>query len=185
MNLPDVMQRIETSLRPQARLKTGMEDWSTPQSFFDSLDREFGFTLDACATNENAKCLNYFTRDDDGLAQSWAGHRVWMNPPYGVEIPKWMRKAYEESQREALLVVCLVPARTDTRWWHDYAEKGEKRFVKGRLKFMSVNGPLRLATASVIEGRHAPNNSAPFPSALVVFRNPKARMTIAEQCDDL
>ena len=154
------------------RLSTGMEDWATPQDFFDKCNAEFGFTLDACATNENAKCLDYFTKEEDGLKQSWAGHRVWMNPPYGKDIPKWMAKAYHESQNGAEIVVCLVPARTDTKWWHDFAEKGEKRFVKGRLKFLSVDGPLRRATKSVTEGRHAQNLGAPFPSVVVVFKAP-------------
>lgn len=129
------------------------DDWATPAEYFARVDAEHGpFDLDACASPENAKCDRYFTRDDDGLAQPWTG-RVWMNPPYGRTIGDWMRKAWESSQSTAELVVCLVPARPDTRWWHEYAMRGEIRFVKGRLKF----------------GDGA--NSAPFPSALVVFRN--------------
>ena len=130
--------------------KTDM--WATPQDTFDALAAEFGpFDLDVCATPENAKCPHYYTREDDGLAQPWTG-RCFMNPPYGRTIGQWMKKAYEESQRGAL-VVCLVPARTDTAWWHDYAMKGQIRFLRGRLKF----------------GGSA--NSAPFPSAVVVFAN--------------
>jgi len=124
--------------------------WATPQEFFDRLDAVHGFTLDACANSENAKCDRYFTKEQDGLAQSWGGV-VWMNPPYGREIGRWMRKAYEASQQGAT-VVCLVPARTDTRWWHDYAIKGSIEFIRGRLKF----------------GGHKTN--APFPSAVVIFR---------------
>ena len=124
--------------------------WATPQAFFERLNARFGFTLDVCATPENAKCAAYFTTADDGLAQDWRG-TCWMNPPYGRAIGKWMRKAYESSLSGAT-VVCLVPARTDTRWWHDYAAKGEVEFIKGRLKF----GGSR--------------NSAPFPSAVVTFR---------------
>jgi phage N-6-adenine-methyltransferase len=105
--------------------------------------------LDVCASPTNAKCPRYYTREDDGLTQPWEG-KCWMNPPYGRTIGQWMKKAYEESQRGAL-VVCLVPARTDTAWWHDYATKGQVAFIRGRLKF----------------GGHV--NSAPFPSATVVF----------------
>ena len=125
-------------------------DWATPPETFRALDAEFGFTLDVCASHENAKCPRYFTIEEDGLSQPWEGV-VWMNPPYGKAIKAWMRKAFEESRRGAT-VVCLVPARTDTAWWHDYAAKGEVRFLRGRLKF---GGAV---------------NSAPFPSAVVVFR---------------
>jgi phage N-6-adenine-methyltransferase len=127
------------------------DEWATPQSYFDEQNARWQFTLDVCATPENAKCARFYTRADDGLAQSWAGERCWMNPPYGRVIGDWMRKAYEESQRSAL-VVCLVPARTDTAWWHDYAAKGDVTFIRGRLKFG--------------DGK----NSAPFPSALVVLK---------------
>lgn len=124
--------------------------WATPQDFFDKLNDEFAFTLDVCATSENAKCCDYFTKDDDGLIQEWQGV-CWMNPPYGRGIGAWLKKAYEASTTGAT-VVCLVPARTDTSWWHDYAMRGEIRYVRGRLKF----------------GGH--KNSAPFPCAVVVFR---------------
>lgn len=128
--------------------------WSTPQDLFDSLDKEFGFSLDACATNENTKCAVYFTPEDNALVQKWHGFKtVWMNPPYGRTIKDWVKKAYEESQL-GCTVVCLVPARTDTRWFHDYCMKGEIRYIRGRLKF----------------GGH--KNSAPFPSAIVIFRKP-------------
>ena len=122
--------------------------WSTPQDFFEGLDKEFGFTLDVCATDENAKCANYFTKETDGLKQEWSGV-CWMNPPYGREIKQWMKKASESRAT----VVCLVPARTDTAWWHDYANKAEEiRFIRGRLKFGDSK------------------NSAPFPSAVVIFK---------------
>lgn len=136
------------------------DDWPTPPELFDVLNAEFCFTLDPCSSRENAKCANYFTTEQDGLAQSWAGNVVFMNPPYGREIVKWMAKAYTESQR-GCTVVCLVPARTDTHWWHDYAMQGEIRFIKGRLKF----------------GGH--KNSAPFPSAIVVFR--AQEISVSEQ----
>jgi phage N-6-adenine-methyltransferase len=123
--------------------------WATPQDFFDKQNAIHGFTLDVCATASNAKCARYFTEADDGLAQPWHGV-CWMNPPYGRTIGLWMRKAYESSLTGAT-VVCLVPSRTDTRWWHDYAMKGQIEFIRGRLKFGNAK------------------NSAPFPSALVIF----------------
>jgi len=125
-------------------------EWSTPQDFFDSLNEEFGpFDVDVCASEWNAKCPRYFTQETNGLSQDWTG-KVWMNPPYGRTIGQWMKKAYESSLSGAR-VVCLVPARTDTAWWHDFATKGTIRFIRGRLKF----------------GGH--ENSAPFPSAVVIF----------------
>ena len=127
-------------------------EWTTPQAFYDRLNQEFNFTLDPCCTDETAKCSTYYTEGDDGLAQPWAGHSVFMNPPYGRSIKDWIRKAYEESRKPNTVVVALIPARTDTRYWHDYCmEASEIRFIKGRLKFGESN------------------NSAPFPSAVVVF----------------
>jgi len=124
--------------------------WETPQKFFDMLDKEFSFTLDVCATKENAKCSTFFSPVEDGLSQEWSG-RCWMNPPYGRDIGKWLKKAYE-SALDGVLVVCLIPARTDTAWWHEYVMKGEIQFIRGRLKFSGCK------------------NSAPFPSAIVLFR---------------
>ena len=127
-------------------------EWTTPQTFYDQLNQEFSFTLDPCCTDETAKCKTYYTEADDGLSQSWAGHSVFMNPPYGRAIKDWIRKAYEESRKPNTVVVALIPSRTDTRYWHDYCmEASEIRFIKGRLKFGESN------------------NSAPFPSAIVVF----------------
>jgi phage N-6-adenine-methyltransferase len=125
--------------------------WETPQDLYNKLNMEFGFTLDVCATPQNAKCVRFFTVADDGLTQPWTGV-CWMNPPYGRTIKHWVKKAYESSLAGAL-VVCLLPARTDTAWWHDYVVKGEVRFIRGRLKFGGQK------------------NSAPFPSAIVIFRN--------------
>jgi len=124
---------------------------ATPQEFFDKLNAEFHFTLDVCATSENAKCQTYYTKQDDGLAQTWRGN-VWMNPPYGREIGRWMEKA-NEAAKEGATVVCLVPARTDTKWWHECAIQHEVRFIRGRLKFGDAK------------------NSAPFPSAVIVMRS--------------
>lgn len=127
-------------------------EWATPQDFFDKLNKQFNFTLDPCATPENAKCEKFFTETDDGLAQDWGGHRVFCNPPYGRGLKDWVRKAYEESKKGAL-VVMLIPARTDTSYWHEFVVGGgaDIRFLRGRLKF----------------GDGA--NSAPFPSALVMW----------------
>jgi len=130
------------------------DNWATPQNQFDLLDAEFEFTLDPCADVDNAKCEYYFTAEDDGLIQPWRGCRVFMNPPYGRTISAWMEKAYIEHRRHNITVVCLVPARTDTAWWHDYAMKAtEIRFIRGRLKFGGSK------------------NTAPFPSAVVIFHS--------------
>ena len=124
--------------------------WYTPQDFFKKYDDVYKFETDVCATDDNAKCAKYYTEEMDGLLQEWRGV-CWMNPPYGRTIGKWMKKAFESSL-EGATVVCLVPARTDTNWWHDYAMKGDIEFIKGRLKFGGSK------------------NSAPFPSAVVVFK---------------
>ena len=108
-------------------------NWDTPQDFFDTLNEEFTFTLDVCADNNNHKCPIYYTEQDDGLQQIWAD-TVWCNPPYGRKIIHWMKKAYESSLTGAT-VVCLVPSATDTVWWHNYAMKGEIRFLRGRPRF--------------------------------------------------
>lgn len=127
-------------------------EWATPQKLFDELNEEFNFTLDPCATDENAKCNKHFTIEDDGLSKDWSKDVVFMNPPYGREIKKWIKKAYEESLNGAT-VVCLIPARTDTTYWHDFIfdKADDIRFLKGRLKFGNSK------------------NSAPFPSAIVVY----------------
>lgn len=127
--------------------------WATPPHLFETYDREFRFEVDVCAVPENAKCVRYYSPSEDGLAQDWRG-TCWMNPPYGRQIGKWVRKAYEASQ-EGATVVCLLPARTDTAWFHDYCQKGEIRFLRGRVKFGDSK------------------NSAPFPSMVVVFRRPE------------
>lgn len=140
-------------------------DWTTPQDLYDALDAEHGFTLDPCATNESAKCEKYFTPEDDGLNQDWTGHTVFMNPPYGREIKHWLQKAWQASQKGNTTVVCLIPARTDTKYWHDYCMKAnEIYFVKGRLKFGD-------ATAG-----------APFPSAIIVFRGESPAFAVGPFC---
>lgn len=129
------------------------EEWPTPQSFYEQLNKEFRFTLDPCATRANAKCRLYFTKKQNGLEQDWDRHRVFCNPPYGREMRAWAKKCFEASCCGAL-VVLLAHARTDTRWFHDwvYGKAAEIRFVRGRLRFGDGT------------------QSAPFPSLVAVYR---------------
>lgn len=127
------------------------DEWETPQELYDTLNDEFHFTIDVCATPENAKVARYFTKEDDGLKQTWGG-TCWMNPPYGRQIAQWVAKAWY-SARDGATVVCLLPARTDTGWWHVYCMRGEIRFIRGRVRFGGCK------------------QNAPFPSAVVIFRN--------------
>lgn len=137
----------------QVLFSSNTDQWATPQWFFDELDREFHFTLDPCADADNHKTMLYFTKEQDGLKQDWSGHRVFCNPPYGKDIRKWVEKAFREGHKDGTIVVLLVHARTDTKWFHDYVyNRAEIRFVKGRLKF----------------GGGAAN--APFPSMVVIYR---------------
>lgn len=138
-------------MNTSALFSSATDDWATPQVFYDQLHLEFGFTTDVCASKENAKCSHFYDVSQDGLKQDWTG-ACWMNPPYGRTIGECMKKARETAQAGQATVVCLVPARTDTAWWHDYARFGEIRFVRGRLKFGNAT------------------TSAPFPSAIVIFR---------------
>jgi len=130
--------------------KSSSCEWETPQDLFDEIDREFHFNLDVCALPDNAKCKEYFSPLQDGLLQNWSGV-CWMNPPYGRQIKEWMKKAFKSAGKGAT-IVCLVPSRTDSIWWHKYAMNGEIRFIKGRIKFGGAK------------------DSAPFPSAIVIFR---------------
>ena len=128
-------------------------DWETPNKLFDKLNHEFSFDIDVCATEENKKCNKYFSVDDDGLSKQWSGI-CWMNPPYGREIKQWVRNAYQETivQENADKVVCLVPVRSDTKWWHEFIMNAKEiRFLNKRLSF---------------EGS---NNKAPFAACIVVF----------------
>lgn len=125
--------------------------YATPDWLFESLQKEFGFTLDVCANPDNAKCLNFITSENDGLLQNWEGV-VWCNPPYGRSIGLWVHKAYMESFN-GITSVLLLPARTDTRWFHTWVlGKAEIRFIKGRLKFGSEK------------------NLVLFPSMIIIFR---------------
>ena len=113
----------------KVHFSSATNEWQTPPALFAQLDKEFHFTLDPCATPENAKCQKFYTQADDGLSKSWANERVFMNPPYGREIGHWIRKAYLET---SALVVCLIPSRTDTKYWHEYCMKADEvRFIEG------------------------------------------------------
>lgn len=146
------MQRMRKKAQSLLKVyhRSQSTEWETPHAFFETLHAEFHFTCDVCAQPANAKCPHFFTPADDGLAQVWTGS-CWMNPPYGRTISLWVKKAYESSLQGAL-VVCLVPVRTDTKWWQAYASKGEIRFLARRLTFVGAQHP------------------APFPNAVVIFR---------------
>lgn len=136
---------------PVFKRKGKSVEWATPEHLFRQLEAEFGpFDLDPCATPETARAPEFFTITDNGLMQRWHG-RVFCNPPYGRGIGEWVRKAHAEADAGAT-VVMLLPASTDSWWWHDHCLKAlEVRFIRGRLKF----GEAR--------------NSAPFASVIVVF----------------
>ncbi len=139
----------------KALFSSDSAEWATPIKVFEELDKEFNFTLDPCATVENAKCKRFFTKEQDGLTQSWGGETVYCNPPYGRQIGDWVRKS-SVSCKEGSTVVMLIPARTDTAWFHDYIyRQHEIRFIRGRLHF------------------NESKQSAPFPSMIVVMRPEK------------
>lgn len=151
---------MEKSIINKGMFTSRSDEWETPKDFFNKLNKEFNFTLDVCASINNYKCSHYFDRLDDGLSKNWfernflinkeVAGAIWMNPPYGRQIDKWIEKAFKESINST--VVCLLPARTDTLWFHNYVMKAKEiRFVKGRLKFGNAK------------------NTATFPSMLVVF----------------
>ena len=130
-------------------------DWATPQAFFDELDSEFHFTLDPCANESNHKCARYFTEADDGLKQPWGGQTVFCNPPYCRAIKDWVKKCSEEAKQPDTTVVLLIPARTDTAYFHDYIYQKpnvEIRFLRGRLKFAYGK------------------NTTPIPSIVLIFQ---------------
>lgn len=136
----------------QGLFSSNTPEWATPQDLYDRLNEKYHFNLDPCATKENAKCVKFYTLEDDGLKQNWGGRRVFCNPPYGREIGKWIRKCSEEAQKPGTIVVALLPARTDTRWFHEFIkDKTDVEFIRGRLKFGTSK------------------NSAPFPSMIVKF----------------
>lgn len=136
----------------KALFTSNKQDWETPQWLFDKLNKHFKFDLDSCANELNSKCKMWYTELTDGLKQNWyndGGRSVFVNPPYN-NITQWVKKCYEESQK-GCTVVMLIPARTDTKVWHEYICKGRVTLLKGRLKFSNSK------------------NSSPFPSCIVVF----------------
>jgi phage N-6-adenine-methyltransferase len=145
------------------------DDWETPQFLFDALHNKYNFTLDACASHENAKLPNYYTKKEDALIQKWGG-RTFCNPPYNRSVGKWAKKAYEESQQPYNELVCLlIPARVDTSYWHEYIfGKAEITFLRGRLKF---------------EIQGVSGDPATFPSAIVVYGTEKKDITFKEQSE--
>lgn len=143
--------------------KSSNKEWETPESLFQPLRKEFNIVFDVCASPENTKCRAYYDKKLNALSASWSianeftegKFAVWMNPPYGRGIDRWVRKAHEESLK-GVTIVALLPARTDTSWFHNYIHgKQEVRFLKGRVKFVDAK------------------SSAPFPSMIVVFRPKK------------
>ena len=127
-------------------------EWETPKVFFDKLNDEFHFTLDPCCTTLTAKCKKYYTASEDGLIQDWNSNVVFMNPPYGGHTGDWIKKAYEESKKGAV-VVCLIVSSTDRSYWHDYIfpYAAQIRFLRGRIKFGTAK------------------STAPFASAIIIF----------------
>ena len=128
------------------------EEWETPQNLFNKLNNEFNFTVDVSSSELNYKCKKHYTQKEDGLVQNWDNEIAWCNPPYGRKIGEWVKKASESKA----IIVMLLPARTDTKWFHNYIynkQNIEIRFIKGRLKFGNSK------------------NSAPFPSMIVIFKN--------------
>ena len=136
----------------QVHFSSKSNEWNTPDDLYNILDKEFNFTLDPCTNGENNKCDKFYTEKENGLIQDWSKDIVFMNPPYGRQISQWIEKAYNESLKGAK-VACLIPSRTDTKYWHDFIfnEASEIRFIKGRLKFVDSK------------------NSAPFPSAIIIY----------------
>ena len=136
-------------------LSSDKMDWGTPKAFFDSLNEEFHFTVDVCASDWNKKLERFWSESDDALVQDWSGEVCFMNPPYGRDIKHWVKKAYDESLKGAV-VVGLIPSRTDTSYWHDFIQgKAEVRFLRGRLKFERPEGA---------------GDPAPFPSAVIIWK---------------
>lgn len=157
-----------------ALLSSKNMSWCTPPDFFAELDQEFHFDLDPAATDKSAKCAKYFTPADDGLSKDWGGRRVFCNPPYGRFIQDWVRKGYEESRKPGTVVVMLIPARTDTSYYHDYIFHGkadEVRFLRGRLKFTDEDGNAK--------------DAAPFPSAVIVWRSPDMALSVKDMVLEL
>lgn len=160
----------------QALLSTGNDEWETPKSFFEELDKEFGFTLDVAASDKNAKCNKYFTKEQNGLLQDWGGETVFCNPPYSRKGNQniWIKKCFEESKKPNTTVVALIPARTDTARFHDFIQhKAEIRFLRGRLVFEYNGRP--------IMDKQGKPQSAPFPSMICIWKSKEEKTQISER----
>lgn len=132
-------------------------EWETPPEVFEPLNKEFHFTLDVCATASNRKCERYFSKTEDGLFQSWSKETCWMNPPFGRSVQLWVKKALEESLSSGATTVCLIPAKTNTNWWHELViGRAEVRFIRGRIKFIR-------------DGKQT-TQALPWPMAVLIFR---------------
>ena len=143
-------------IKRDALFSSATDEWATPQELFDRLNDEFHFTIDVCASKDNAKVNRFFTKEQDGLKQDWTGETVWCNPPYGRTVKAWIYKAYEHFIGGGIAVL-LIPARTDTKWFHEYVYgKAEIRFIKGRLKYGQAK------------------YNAPFPSMIVIYKRGEA-----------
>jgi phage N-6-adenine-methyltransferase len=144
-------------MKNAALFTSDRQDWETPPDLFKRYDDKYRFTLDVCATPENAKCREFISPEVNGLLWDWTEYRCWMNPPYGREIGQWVRKAYIESTKGAF-VVALLPARTDTAWWHNWVigpnpqhPYAQVEYLRGRIKFVGAK------------------STAPFPNAIAVY----------------
>ena len=146
-------------------LSSNNDEWETPQSLFNILNQKYKFTLDPCATHYNYKCKKYYTKEQNGLNQSWKDEIVFVNPPYS-HIKEWVKKSCEESEKHKIIVILLIPARTDTIYWHEYIMKEAKKiyFIKGRLKFNNSH------------------NNAPFPSVIIEFNPDKDNNYLNVKC---
>jgi len=148
---------------------TGAEEWETPPELFKWLDDYFHFTLDVCASEKNTKCKDFYSREHDAFIEAWTG-KCYMNPPYGRGIGKWIKFAWEQSRNPNTTIVCLLPARTDTKWFHEYCTRGTIIFLKGRLTFVGAESP------------------APYPSMIVIFGSiapVRDEMVIALGCEPM
>ena len=152
-SIPASSPAVERAILTAGPFLHRTDEWGTPISLFTKLDAKFHFDLDPCANESNHKCPDYYTKEDDGLTKDWGGRRVFCNPPYGRAIPAWVKKCSDEAKKPGTLVVALLPARTDTSWFHDHinGKAREIQFVRGRLHFNDSK------------------NAAPFPSMIVLF----------------
>ncbi len=157
--------RIIQNIKIVKMFSSKSDEWETPQNLFDKLDSVYHFTLDPCATDYNHKCNKYYTLETNGLDKDWNGETVFVNPPYGKSIGKWVEKCYQEHLKGTVIVM-LIPSRTDTRWFHKYIYKQPNvsiEFLKGRLKFVNRLFP------SWREDGNFKISPAPFPSMIVIF----------------